>query len=498
MIENLGIKKYALPVGVILVIFCVFSVMMYPLLHAEPKNVPLAIVNLDEGITTPGGELNLGNQMMAQLQNASPGEEASPFAFTVVATKEALDQDMANNKYYGALIIPADFSAKQWPAMQATMPLPGGTGENQGGTPPPAPSQDPTQQPSDPGATPTPGTEPTETPAPTDPTPGVDPTADPTTGTSNPTPEDPNQGAGPNEGPSLPPLSEDSPVMGVIINSGKNPMIGQTLETGLPTMLMAKGLNADISLINNKNLGTGFGAMMSGNVIVMPIFMMSAICAVLLGLILRPKKETGVGGRLGLYAGQLGYAAILSALISAAAVGILTLAGGLSVPLVPLSIFLAIGSFCVMTLFLGALDIARPLGILVILTCFACGMSVGMLAKEMLPDFWQSWIYPWAPQRPIGQGAASILYMGGGPMNSSTIRLIITGAIGLVLMILASLLGAKKKVALGVDEDSATPLAKVEADTLVQPFVQVETPQEVDLTTEISDELPGALEAPQE
>ncbi|MFC7766463.1 hypothetical protein [Leucobacter soli] len=53
MIEKLGPKKYAFPVLVIVLIGCVMALMFYPMLNMAPKNLPFAVVSLDEGAQTP-------------------------------------------------------------------------------------------------------------------------------------------------------------------------------------------------------------------------------------------------------------------------------------------------------------------------------------------------------------------------------------------------------------------------------------------------------------
>ncbi|MCL1907600.1 MAG: hypothetical protein FWG08_06805 [Propionibacteriaceae bacterium] len=451
MLESLGAKKYVLPLGVIIGIFCVFSLMMYPLLHAEPKDVPMAILSLDQGVSTPAGDVNLGDQMVAQMVRTGQADDQTPILWTQVDSQVTLDVVLNNNDIYGAIIIPADFTQKQMAAAQANQPqqnLP---------TPTPTPTPEPT--------TPDPGTTPS-----VDPSTGatIDPSADPTTGTPSPSPTPtPTPTPEPTPDPETQgtPPEVEKPTIKVVINQGKNPMVAQMMETAVTGFLAQAGFATEVSFLNDTNIGSGFGAMMSGNVIVMPIFMMTAISSILLAFIFRTKKETGVPLRLGIYTGQLIYGAVLACLIAGAAVSILIISGGMTVPVVPLTIFLAIASFCVMTLFLGALNLAKPFGILVILTCFACGMAVGMLAREMLPAFWQSWIYPWVPQRAIGQGAASIMYMGADPWNSSTVRLVVTGAIGLVLMVFAAMVGNRKKTAtLDSTPSPATPLAKIDED----------------------------------
>ncbi|MDR0488701.1 MAG: ABC transporter permease [Propionibacteriaceae bacterium] len=425
--DHIGPQKYVIPIGIVLVISCVFGVMMYPLLNSAPKEVPLAILSLDKGMTTPAGDVNMGEAMVNQMVMGAATSEDAPIAWSKFDTQASLDKAMDDNEFYAAVIIPTEFTVTKI-ASQAS----GATPE----IPQSTPSETPTSTPTD---SVTPST-PTSTPSGTE-TPSS--TETPPSATETPAAPATTKPEEPVEEPASPTAPATSLPVKLIINQGKSPMLAAQMQSALTTQLAQTGLTVEVETINAANVGTGFGAMMSGNILTMPLFMMSAMCAILLGLIFRPKPGSGPGGRLGQYFLQILYGAVVAGLIGAAGVAILKWAGGVDVPLIPLVTFLSVASMCLITLFQGFFNLARPLGVLVVLTCFACGMSTGMLPREMLPEFWQNWVYPWAPQRYVSQGAGSILYMGKGALNPSIIPLIIMGAIGLVLMILRGAIGRK-------------------------------------------------------
>ena len=93
----------------------IFSLTLFPSVQPAPKNLPIAIVNEDAGVTVPGqGDVNLGNTLVETVQQATAATEGDPaIKWVVVESKEALDQGLQNKDYYAALYIPADFSAKQ-------------------------------------------------------------------------------------------------------------------------------------------------------------------------------------------------------------------------------------------------------------------------------------------------------------------------------------------------------------------------------------------------
>lgn len=122
MLEKLGKRKFMLPIGIMLAIGCVFSLIFYPIANMEMKNLPFAIVCLDEGVETSEGDINLGELVANKIVEATEEEGAeSPIAWTRLSSQEELDQAMANNEYFGALVIPHDFSQQQYATLVDTM-----------------------------------------------------------------------------------------------------------------------------------------------------------------------------------------------------------------------------------------------------------------------------------------------------------------------------------------------------------------------------------------
>ena len=65
--DKLGKKALAAPFFLVIVLACVLSLAVAPLLQASPRDVSLAIVNLDEGVATPAGTANAGAMLASQL-----------------------------------------------------------------------------------------------------------------------------------------------------------------------------------------------------------------------------------------------------------------------------------------------------------------------------------------------------------------------------------------------------------------------------------------------
>jgi hypothetical protein len=368
MFDNLGKRRYVLPLAAVVAIFCVMSLVVYPILNAAPKDVPFAALSLDEGADTPAGHVNAGEAILQNITGAAAvaGVE-SPIAWTVVESQAELDAALEDNEYYGALIVPAGFTQAQVAAQMAAA---------QGQTAP------------------------------------------------------------------------ETPALSVIINQGKNPMVASTMQSALLNIFYQAGIKAEFTTIHSADVGGGaMAGLMSSNMMVMPFVMMTLVASILLFFTTRPAKGAARAEKTRAYGVQLAYAAVLSLLVAAADILIITLVGGLSVPAGTILLCLWAACFALMALFLGALDIAPPLGVLVVLLVFGCGMSAGMLAAEMMPAFWRDWVYPWVPQHYISQGINAIVYMGGGAWNKGSGPLAITGLLGLALMAVAWAIPSKRPAA---------------------------------------------------
>ena len=121
MFDKMGKKKYLVPLGVLCGFTLLMSLLMYPMLHSNPANVPYAILMLDQGIETTTGQVNAGQALVDKVsgaQSSQDGEDGegssdSPIAWTVFTSQEDFDSAMEDSQFYGGVVIPADFTQKQ-------------------------------------------------------------------------------------------------------------------------------------------------------------------------------------------------------------------------------------------------------------------------------------------------------------------------------------------------------------------------------------------------
>ncbi|MCL2470156.1 MAG: ABC transporter permease [Propionibacteriaceae bacterium] len=347
-LDRLGNKRFVLPIVGIIGVFCVLALVLYPMLHAAPKDVPFAIVNLDEGVPTREGMSGVGDSVVSAMTSTP-----SPIAWTQVDDQAALDQAMDNNDYYGAIILPATLTQDQLAA-------------SSGGAP--------------------------------------------------------------------------APHIQLIINQGKNATLASAMQSSLTAALQQKGLTVDVTVIHAVDIG---GGALGSLLLILPALIMMPVVSIMIFFILRPPRGAPRQVRAITYIKQLVSTVVMSALVAGAVILMATWVGSLTISAGTLFLFLWLAAFCVMTLFLGALDIAAPLGGLVIFVIFACGLSSAVLAPEMLPSFWRTWFYPWVPQHFIGGGVSSIVSMGDGMWNGSSGPLAITAGVGIVLMLVAVAIGSR-------------------------------------------------------
>lgn len=101
------------PVVALLVVF-IFSLTLFPTVQPNPKNLPIAIVNEDQGVEIPNQpKMNMGQTIVDNMKKTAESEEEPAVKWVEVRNKEAVQKGLNNREYYAALVIPEEFSAKQ-------------------------------------------------------------------------------------------------------------------------------------------------------------------------------------------------------------------------------------------------------------------------------------------------------------------------------------------------------------------------------------------------
>lgn len=99
-----------------LLVIALFGLTLIPSVQQKSKNLPIALVNEDIGAVIPQqGKVNMGDTITNMLKKniTSTDGEVPPVKWINVESKEDVLKGLDNQEYYGALIIPKNFSQKQ-------------------------------------------------------------------------------------------------------------------------------------------------------------------------------------------------------------------------------------------------------------------------------------------------------------------------------------------------------------------------------------------------
>ncbi|WP_165983142.1 YhgE/Pip domain-containing protein [Macrococcus brunensis] len=110
-------KLYYIPLIVGTLLICIMSTAFYPAFNPKPKELPIAIVNMDEGLETQGKDMNIGDTFTDKIRNNKDLNETVDFIN--VKDKDALQKGFDNNEYYSAIVIPPHFTENATSAMRS-------------------------------------------------------------------------------------------------------------------------------------------------------------------------------------------------------------------------------------------------------------------------------------------------------------------------------------------------------------------------------------------
>lgn len=108
-VNNMNIFKskllWAAPIA-ILIILAIFSIGFYPAYNPQPKEMPIAIVNHDEGTSIQNKDINIGENLEDKLKDSDSNE----IKWVNVDSEKEARKGLDEQKYFGAAIFEKDFS----------------------------------------------------------------------------------------------------------------------------------------------------------------------------------------------------------------------------------------------------------------------------------------------------------------------------------------------------------------------------------------------------
>ena len=366
-----GNKFLSVSLAAVLVLLFIFVTVQIPVAHQSIKNLPMALVNEDSG--------EMGQTFVDMIQEqtkAMQTEEDPMFEWMELETEQKMEEEMANQTFYGAIAIPADYSEK-YASLQSPEP--------------------------------------------------------------------------------------SSPELHLYINEGKNATVANIISQSLTGMIsqmnqmMSEQILSDmeennVSLTSEQSriysspikytttmlneIGTLGNAPLS---LFQPIWIASLAGAALLWMAGRNRIFTTATEQLKFRGIQVLISVALGFLAGFSLTWFTTLMLGYEFEsFFNVALFLSIASIGFILLILATISWIGIGGIAIFALLMFFGLPLLQLAPEMLPSFYNDWIYPWLPMRFMFDGLREILFFNGSVWNSSAIVLIWIAVITSILLFVKS------------------------------------------------------------
>ena len=374
------------PIIALVVIF-IFSLTLFPSVQPQPKNLPIAIVNEDEGVEIPNQpKMNMGQTIVEMMQKSSaPTKEEDPAVKWIeVKSAKEVQKGLDNQKYYAALVIPKDFSAKQ-----ASL----------------------------------------RTPAPS--TPEVQIFI--------------------NQGMNTAASMMAGQILNGVVDNMNNTVRQQLLDGfekqgATLTAKQAASLAVPIAkkVTNVNEVGTNSANGNSPISLFQPLWIASLASAAILFLAV---SKMPIGTRkesLVTKVGQILMSAIVALAIGFGLTWIAEGMVGLTIPdFMDTALFLTITSFSFILMILAVLSLVGIKGIAVFALLLFFGAPLLAMAPEMMSPFYRDWIYSWLPMRFMIEGLRELFFFGEGLTWNTSVSVLVW--IGLVSMIVILGTALKKR-----------------------------------------------------
>ena len=341
-----------------LVIIFIFSLTLFPSVQPQPKKLPIAIVNEDEGVEIPNQpKMNMGQTIVEMMRKSSTTtkDEVPAVKWVEVKSVKEVQKGLDNQKYYAALIIPKDFSAKQ-----ASL----------------------------------------RTPAPS--TPEVQIYI--------------------NQGMNTAASTMAGQILNGVVDNMNNTVRTQLLEgfekqgATLTAKQAASLVTPIIKKVTNVNeIGTNSANGNSPVSLFQPLWMASLASAAIIfmavsKMAIRTRKES-IMARVG----QILMGAVVALVIGFGLTWIADGMVGLNIPdFTNTALFLTITSFSFFLMISAVFSLVGIRGIAVFVLMLFFGAPLLALAPEMMSPFYQDWIYSWLPMRFMVGGLREIFFFGNG------------------------------------------------------------------------------------
>lgn len=224
------------------------------------------------------------------------------------------------------------------------------------------------------------------------------------------------------------------------VNQGKNPMAAMQLQQMVTKIDMGdSGVVLKPDTYNSIDPKLGFAA----NMIPTVLIMMTMVPSIVGGNLASSSTRRWLQPLL---------AALVAIFVGLAASAMITWVTPLTDWNAHLALYLAVGSFCMGMLTIGAINLLGRSGLILPVACVILGMSTGMLPREFLPGFWSDFVWLWNPVHNLANGVRNILFLHQ-TWSGEAIGLLTIGGVGVILWALSAL----RRTPASMSKDNGTP-----------------------------------------
>ncbi len=108
---SITLKNWLMPFVGMLVATGAGLLLIFPMVNMEPREIPIAVANLDGGISSPAGQQNAGEIVVEKLKESS--DDSNLVAWKVLDTQSDVTRGFEQGDFYAAIVIPEDFTKSQ-------------------------------------------------------------------------------------------------------------------------------------------------------------------------------------------------------------------------------------------------------------------------------------------------------------------------------------------------------------------------------------------------
>lgn len=406
-LTGIGKGGVALAIIATVVLPLALSLLFYPAARMELKDLPFGVLSLDAGAQTAVGEMNAGDAMVEKIES---GELAGVIVglddsykdpalsdvivFRTFDSQEDLDRAFEDNELYGAIVIPENFSSLQTKSLMWAQSF------------------------------------------------VLDDKAAAFIGQQADVAVQGGEDA------------MEKPVIRIIINYAKSPMVASQMQTRMPSVLSVGSSQIDVDVVtinegpaaDSVDGGNPMGGMLSQMVVLMPLLICSVIAGVFAVKGFEVRSQKDASRRVRAYAATLAVDTVAAAVLSLMLYWVISCAMGLSVDFAGFFGYCWLSSFFLMAFFGGLACVRGRLAVSVGVLILLLGLTSGYLPIEAMPAFWANWIVPWAPEYYLGNGLREVMFAGGDVWNEGTTCAGIYALIGLCVAVLGiGMMGKSKR-----------------------------------------------------